>query len=54
VTIDRFLAHGFMARFVGEAIARDFFGIQARSWRPSLLPLVKQWLHNREQIKAAQ
>jgi len=33
--------------------ARDYFGIQARSWRPSLLPLVKQWLHNREQIKAA-
>ncbi len=31
--------------------ARDNFGIQARSWRPSLLPLVKQWLHNREQSK---
>jgi dTDP-4-dehydrorhamnose reductase len=26
---------------------RDHFGVQARSWRPSLLPLVKQWLHNR-------
>lgn len=25
---------------------RDAFGIQARSWRPSLLPLVKQWFHN--------
>lgn len=24
---------------------RDYFGIQARAWRPSLLPLVKQWLH---------
>lgn len=24
---------------------RDAFGVQARSWRPSLLPLVKQWLH---------
>ncbi len=34
--------------------ARDNFGIQVRSWRPSLLPLVKQWLHNREQIKAVQ
>ena len=33
--------------------ARDYFGIQARSWRPSLLPLVKQWLHNREQSKDA-
>lgn len=32
--------------------ARDYFGIQARSWRPSLLPLVKQWLHNREKIRA--
>lgn len=26
---------------------RDNFGVQPRSWRPSLLPLVKQWLHNR-------
>lgn len=34
--------------------ARDYFGVQARSWRPSLLPLVKQWLHNREQNKASQ
>jgi dTDP-4-dehydrorhamnose reductase len=25
---------------------RDSFGIQARPWRPSLLPLVKQWFHN--------
>lgn len=25
---------------------RDAFGIQARPWRPSLLPLVKQWFHN--------
>lgn len=24
---------------------RDYFGIQARAWRPSLLPMVKQWLH---------
>lgn len=28
---------------------RDNFGVQSRSWRPSLLPLVRQWLHNREQ-----
>jgi len=34
--------------------ARDYFGIQARSWRPSLLPLVKQWLHNREKGKVAE
>jgi dTDP-4-dehydrorhamnose reductase len=26
--------------------ARDSFGIQARSWRPSLLPMIKQWAHN--------
>ena len=26
-------------------VIRDCFGVQARSWRPSLLPLVKQWLH---------
>ncbi|RYY03742.1 MAG: NAD-dependent epimerase/dehydratase family protein [Gammaproteobacteria bacterium] len=28
---------------------RDSFGIQARPWRPSLLPLVKQWFHNQLQ-----
>lgn len=27
---------------------RDAFGVQARSWRPSLLPLVKQWFHNQQ------
>lgn len=25
---------------------RDAFGVQARAWRPSLLPLVKQWFHS--------
>jgi dTDP-4-dehydrorhamnose reductase len=25
--------------------ARDNFGVQARSWRPSLLPMIKQWIH---------
>ncbi len=25
---------------------RDGFGVQARPWRPSLLPLVKQWFHH--------
>jgi dTDP-4-dehydrorhamnose reductase len=29
--------------------ARDNFGIQARSWRPSLVPLIKQWHHGRSQ-----
>lgn len=24
---------------------RDHFGIQPRTWRPSLLPMTKQWLH---------
>lgn len=24
---------------------RDYFGVQARAWRPGLLPMVKQWLH---------
>lgn len=28
---------------------RDCFGVQPRSWRPSLLPLVKQWLHQRQE-----
>lgn len=27
---------------------RDAFGVQARPWRPSLLPLVKQWFHNQQ------
>lgn len=27
---------------------RDTFGVQARPWRPSLLPLVKQWFHNQQ------
>ncbi len=31
---------------------RDCFGVQQRSWRPSLLPLVKQWLHNRADSQA--
>ena len=26
-------------------LARDYFGVQARAWRPSLLPMIKQWLH---------
>lgn len=42
-----------LSAILGCRRARDYFGIQARSWRPSLLPLVKQWLHNREQVKAA-
>ena len=25
---------------------RDYFGIQARTWRPSLIPMIKQWLHS--------
>src|SRR5690606_25007176 len=24
---------------------RDYFGIQSRAWRPSLLPIIKQWQH---------
>ncbi len=43
-----------LSAILGCRRVRDYFGVQARSWRPSLLPLVKQWLHNREQIKAAQ
>lgn len=41
-----------LSAILGCRRARDYFGIQARSWRPSLLPLVKQWLHNREQTQA--
>lgn len=32
---------------------RDGFGVQSRSWRPSLLPLVRQWLHKRERLVAS-
>ena len=47
-------AHEPLSAILGCRRARDYFGIQARSWRPSLLPLVKQWLHQREQLKAAE
>jgi dTDP-4-dehydrorhamnose reductase len=40
-----------LSAILGCRRVRDYFGVQARSWRPSLLPLVKQWLHNREQHK---
>lgn len=42
-----------LSAILGCRRARDYFGIQARSWRPSLLPLVKQWLHNNEQGKVS-
>jgi len=35
-----------MSAVLGCRRIRDAFGVQARSWRPSLLPLVKQWFHN--------
>jgi dTDP-4-dehydrorhamnose reductase len=35
-----------MSAVLGCRRIRDSFGIQARPWRPSLLPLVKQWFHN--------
>lgn len=34
-----------MSAVLGCRLIRDAFGVQARPWRPSLLPLVKQWLH---------
>src|SRR5690554_15097 len=34
-------------------LARDYFGIQARAWRPSLLPMIKQWLHAQSQKAGA-
>lgn len=43
--------HEPLSAILGCRRARDYFGIQARSWRPSLLPLVKQWLRNRERGK---
>lgn len=43
-----------LSAILGCRHARDNFGIQARSWRPSLLPLVKQWLHNQEQSRQEQ
>jgi len=36
-----------MSAVLGCRRIRDSFGIQARPWRPSLLPLVKQWFHNK-------
>lgn len=37
-----------MSAVLGCRGIRDGFGVQARPWRPSLLPLVKQWLHTHE------
>lgn len=42
-----------LSAILGCKRVRDYFGVQARSWRPSLLPLVKQWLHNRAQFKTS-
>lgn len=35
-----------MSAVLGCRRIRDAFGVQARPWRPSLLPLIKQWYHN--------
>ena len=35
-----------LSAVLGCRLIRDAFGVQATSWPPSLLPLVKQWLHN--------
>lgn len=37
-----------MSAVLGCRRIRDAFGVQARPWRPSLLPLVKQWFHNQQ------
>lgn len=49
--VDEEQGHEPLSAILGCRRVRDYFGVQARSWRPSLLPLVKQWLHNREQHK---
>jgi len=35
-----------LSAVLGCRMIRDAFGVQTRPWRPSLLPLVKQWFHN--------
>lgn len=30
---------------------RDYFGVQARAWRPSLMPMIKQWLLERAETR---
>ncbi|WP_039912621.1 sugar nucleotide-binding protein [Cellvibrio mixtus] len=49
--VDEEPEHEPLSAILGCRRVRDYFGVQARSWRPSLLPLVKQWLHNREQTR---
>lgn len=44
--IDAAPTHEPISAVLGCRRIRDAFGIQARPWRPSLLPLVKQWFHN--------
>lgn len=34
---------------LGCTRVRDGFGVQARSWRPSMVPLIKQWVHEHRQ-----
>jgi dTDP-4-dehydrorhamnose reductase len=38
-----------MSAVLGCRRLRDAFGVQARPWRPSMLPLVKQWFHLQSQ-----
>lgn len=47
--IDQAPAEEPMSAVLGCRRIRDTFGVQARPWRPSLLPLVKQWFHNQNQ-----
>jgi dTDP-4-dehydrorhamnose reductase len=37
-----------LSAILGCRRLRDAFGIQSRSWRPSLLSMVKHWLHNKK------
>jgi dTDP-4-dehydrorhamnose reductase len=43
-----------LSAILGCRRLRDYFGVQARSWRPSLLPLVKQAVHNRSALNASE
>lgn len=44
--LDQVLSDEPVSAVLGCRRIRDGFGVQARAWRPSLLPLVKQWFHN--------
>lgn len=52
IEADDELPENYTSAVLSSKLVRDYFGVQGRSWRPSLMPMVKQWLHSREQANS--